>query len=492
MALFLLVAGCKHKPSSSQAPPKDKHEACDRFAHKMMGMAARGVIVALGDDPVAKACFEKHPDSPSSCMTPGEAADFEQKTGELASECEGWDDETVKCVNDDVPTAKCRELLEAAMDKEPAEAPAPAGPKVDWTAALAAEPLDVQIVGDAVIAVLRDRVAAWDAKTGAARWSTPFAEKIGALSESWLVPFGKVVLVGDGHGFVIALDVATGKEAWRADSMIDAEAGHSAVLAAGLAPGGGVRLVIEDGKILSLTVDKGKPKVALWCDLPSMVAVGGMRIAADGATYVATGERIFLVSPAGKLTAQLRTTDDTGTIGELGFADPAGKRIAFVLDESKLVVLDPAACAAAGVSRLSEKVEADEDEDLHAPPDGCVVRTMRVPDANADAPVAYGDALLAVGDSERMFRFDDADRETWRAGSGEMKVLAAPDKDLVLFLSAKADAPARLEGYGPKDGKIRWRTPLPFGDGSRQPAFLVRTGDVTVVADEQHLARVTL
>jgi outer membrane protein assembly factor BamB len=166
----------------------------------------------------------------------------------------------------------------------------------------------------AVVRVRTDQATAFDAATGAVRWTLPFPGENALCSMSRDVADGVGLLSygldGQTCGTVVAVDMATGKELWHADRVTRDRAEGAGVTIDVLAVAPGVAVLVENSDIKGVDLRTGH---ALWqtpvdpdCTATGVLAakttvLGGIDCGGSGRRVVsldtATGKQVWQANP---------------------------------------------------------------------------------------------------------------------------------------------------------------------------------------------------
>lgn len=152
----------------------------------------------------------------------------------------------------------------------PALSPAPAALHKVWAAA-PDRPSSIRSDGHwttadgAVVRVRTDEAIAYDAATGAVRWTSPFPGEDALCSMSRDVADGVGLLSyaadGDKCSGVVAVDMATGKELWHTDRVTDDRAAGAGVTIDVISAASQVAVLVENADLKGLDLRTGHP---LW------------------------------------------------------------------------------------------------------------------------------------------------------------------------------------------------------------------------------------
>jgi hypothetical protein len=408
-----------------------------------------------------------------------ERAELEQEARETEQQCLTWPPEVLECMEPGAnpESAKCRNAM-ATMNGHVAAGldEAPAGPPVARTAKLAEPPVfrnyHVHIAADGAVITLEKEAISSIAADGTPRWRV----ELGRVEWMLVSAAGDLILTGDsegeGRGALIALDAATGAEAWRAMPPTPAEADPytERQIEAATRLGDKVVIALADARFFAadLAACAKKPDGPACLapmftltdedlDDPDLIALGDDLVLGES-------ELIRRLSATGAPRAAIVVRDSYG-----GIAAAGGDRLAAVIDD-ELVVLDLAACAGPKAvalprdpDRMHVRGEGDCD-DCIPPPTGCLVGRPDLGDVDSGDPVVLRDGSIVVGVDAGVARVSRDGVKEWISEVPMVSSILEVGDHLVGLASGVGDeledAPSYAVGVSPATGKVAWRTKL--------------------------------
>ncbi|WP_344660810.1 PQQ-binding-like beta-propeller repeat protein [Catenulispora subtropica] len=340
--------------------------------------------------------------------------------------------------------------VSAAGPKQP---PAPATLHKLW-AAPADRPSTVRSEGHwttadgAVVRVRTDRATAFDAATGAVRWTFPFPGEDALCSMSRDVADGvgllSYALDGEKCAGVVAVDTTTGKELWHTDRVTDDEATGSGVTIDVLSAAPGVAVLAENADLKGLDLRTGHP---LWQTPIDSGCVATGTLAAKTATLVGidcgdAGRRVLsLNTTTGKQLWQANPpfSGKWKTGPEFLSADPAVVRLDEIGSRGQDVIVSYDATgkqrAAISVSGPDEDVADTVLQAAVSPPFVVSADTLVVPVTVPGAASAGRISGYSLATGQRLWTVDPRAGST-RTGS-ESVFGVAPDGGAVAVATGK-------------------------------------------------------